>query len=364
MNFVTNTHNISSEIVLISNAKQSEDCALSILANTFSGVIIIKSIDGLNTSLFIRAAIFDIDSHSSVDISWVRRSYPKTYIIIFQPNASTNPELRLQYFDAGANMVAHDVSSIINTLTTAVMNVGNNGGFYVCPYCDYHSLTEEEMWYHMPTFHINCKNESKRVQCPICQELTHDPLQVHIHENHGPKSHRNNHARTRLYSFSLVVCRHPTTGLYLLCQEFANQGFWLPGGAVDPGESLTAAARRETMEEAGVDVELKGILAIEHHPSFSASTKECFVRLRTIFYAEPTNLNQLPKSSPDFESAGACWCSYDQIIRGLKLRGREPLQWIRYVGILVYGKLVYTILDTYEYTCSGVKYRCMHIYLY
>jgi hypothetical protein len=47
----------------------------------------------------------------------------------------------------------------------------------------------------------------------------------------------------------------------------------LLGGAVDPGESLTGAAVRETMEEAGVHVTLKGVLGIEYHPMGQASSK-------------------------------------------------------------------------------------------
>ena len=47
----------------------------------------------------------------------------------------------------------------------------------------------------------------------------------------------------------------------------------LPGGAVDPGESLTGAAVRETMEEAGIHVTLKGVLGIEYHPMGQASSK-------------------------------------------------------------------------------------------
>lgn len=42
--------------------------------------------------------------------------------------------------------------------------------------------------------------------------------------------------------------------------------FWLPGGRVDPGEGLMEAALRETREEAGVDVDLTGVLSIEFRP--------------------------------------------------------------------------------------------------
>ena len=39
-----------------------------------------------------------------------------------------------------------------------------------------------------------------------------------------------NQEDTILSCFSLVVCRHPLTGAFLVVQEFANSGFWLPGG--------------------------------------------------------------------------------------------------------------------------------------
>lgn len=66
------------------------------------------------------------------------------------------------------------------------------------------------------------------------------------------------------------------------------------------------------MEEAGVDVELKGILAVEYHPCGvqdrgGSDGPRNLVRMRVVFYAEPTEeyLHRPPKSIPDFESAGS-----------------------------------------------------------
>ena len=107
----------------------------------------------------------------------------------------------------------------------------------------------------------------------------------------------------------------------------------MPGGAVDGGETLTSAAVRETLEEAGLHVELKGILAIEYNPcgklAMHSDANDYLVRLRVVFYAEPTeaSLHCYPKSCPDFESAGAAWCSLEQMTT-IKLRGSEPLQWV------------------------------------
>jgi 8-oxo-dGTP pyrophosphatase MutT (NUDIX family) len=62
--------------------------------------------------------------------------------------------------------------------------------------------------------------------------------------------------------FSLVICRHPD-GRFLAVEEINNRGWWVPGGAVDKDETLQEAAIRETKEEAGIDVILKGILRVE-----------------------------------------------------------------------------------------------------
>jgi len=43
--------------------------------------------------------------------------------------------------------------------------------------------------------------------------------------------------------------------------------YFLPGGAVDHREHLMTAAIRETKEEAGVDIDLTGVLTIHYTPS-------------------------------------------------------------------------------------------------
>ena len=55
----------------------------------------------------------------------------------------------------------------------------------------------------------------------------------------------------------MVIVKRKCDGKYLLVEEFANKGYWLPGGKVDPGESLSKAAIRECKEEAGIDIKLR-----------------------------------------------------------------------------------------------------------
>lgn len=100
------------------------------------------------------------------------------------------------------------------------------------------------------------------------------------------------------WCFGLVVVRHPETKKYLLVHETGNRGWWLPGGRVEPGESFEVGAVRECKEEAGVDVELKGVLRVEFTPGGS-SEENASGRMRLIFYAEPIDPNQSKKYNQD-----------------------------------------------------------------
>ena len=98
-----------------------------------------------------------------------------------------------------------------------------------------------------------------------------------------------------MINFSLLIVRNPFKdsphfGKYLAVNETRNRGWWIPGGAVDFNETFEDAALRECKEEAGIKVDLKGILRIDHGVEGKDS------RMRLIYYAEPKNLAEAYKN--------------------------------------------------------------------
>lgn len=86
------------------------------------------------------------------------------------------------------------------------------------------------------------------------------------------------------------------------------------------------AAKRETLEEAGVKINLTGILSVQCRP------KRDYMRMRVIFLAEPLDEEDCePKTIPDYESVGAIWALPEDIGR-ISLRGAEPLHWSKYLA--------------------------------
>jgi 8-oxo-dGTP diphosphatase len=55
-------------------------------------------------------------------------------------------------------------------------------------------------------------------------------------------------------------------GIVLVRRRNPPHGWALPGGFVDPGESVARAARREAKEETGLDVELTELLGVYSDP--------------------------------------------------------------------------------------------------
>lgn len=104
----------------------------------------------------------------------------------------------------------------------------------------------------------------------------------------------------------------------------------MPAGGLDPGETFPEAALRETREEAGIDITLKGVLRVEHTIYHDATA-----RMRVVFYAEPTDPSQQPKSKADTESEFALWVTIEELLKLAEkppgLRGTELLDWATYI---------------------------------
>ena len=130
------------------------------------------------------------------------------------------------------------------------------------------------------------------------------------------------------FCFALVICKNEE-GKYLGVKETRNRGWWIPGGLVEPGEDFFKAAKRETKEEAGIDIEITGILRVEHSVQAKSTA-----RMRVIFFALPRLENIKPKSKADEHSESASWLSIEEIsslrTRGL-IRGDELYSWPNYI---------------------------------
>jgi phosphatase NudJ len=123
--------------------------------------------------------------------------------------------------------------------------------------------------------------------------------------------------------FAAVVVRHGDR--FLLVQERKHNNAWyLPAGRVEPGESLAEAAIRETLEESGVKVRVKGVIRIEHSPQSKGA------RLRVVFLAEPRG-DTATKKKADRESLRAEWVTLNELPK-YRLRGPLVEKVIRYVA--------------------------------
>jgi hypothetical protein len=194
---------------------------------------------------------------------------------------------------SGANMITDSIVALRSVLTSVISAIPfDKKGPFTCPYCQWSSLSFEQLYIHVPLYHTNSSELGGK--CEICRRTTRN-IGVHLHEDHQPVEHHRPGAAP-LYAFALVVCRRRRDQKFLVVQESGAMGFWLPGGRVEVGERLEQGAIRETLEEAGVKVRLMGVLKFEFTPRAEHN------RLRIIFYAEPADENDCePKTIPDYE---------------------------------------------------------------
>lgn len=111
-------------------------------------------------------------------------------------------------------------------------------------------------------------------------------------------------------------------GLYLLVEERDKTSgalvFNQPAGHLEDGESITAAALRETMEETGWQVELLGVLGI----ALYRAPGNGITYYRTTFLAAPVQPVTNALLDPDIHATH--WLDYEAIL-GNSARMRSPL---------------------------------------
>ncbi|MFL0797292.1 MAG: NUDIX domain-containing protein [Cellvibrionaceae bacterium] len=122
--------------------------------------------------------------------------------------------------------------------------------------------------------------------------------------------------------FVLVVVRKADR--FLLIRECKHGQLWyFPAGRVEPGEGIVEAAKRETLEEAGIGIQVNGVIRIEHTPVAYGT------RVRLILSAEPID-DSPPKSEPDDESLEARWFTLEDV-SNLPLRDPSVLNVFAYI---------------------------------
>jgi 8-oxo-dGTP pyrophosphatase MutT (NUDIX family) len=121
---------------------------------------------------------------------------------------------------------------------------------------------------------------------------------------------------------------------FLLVQEAKHEQRWyFPAGHLEVGEGFAEAALREVREEAGIEVQLQGILRLEHEPRTDGTA-----RIGVVYVARPVKEGPL-KSTADENSLQAAWVSLCEMAR-YPVRGPE----VPYVmGYVLDGPTIYPL---------------------
>jgi len=120
----------------------------------------------------------------------------------------------------------------------------------------------------------------------------------------GPK------ANSIVPSANVIVVNDP--GEILMIRRTDNGNWAVPGGGMDPGESITDAAVRETREETGITCTITGLVGIYTNPRhviLYTSNGEARQEFSIVFTARPAG----GKLQPSSETSEPQWVHPDAI---------------------------------------------------
>ena len=106
---------------------------------------------------------------------------------------------------------------------------------------------------------------------------------------------------------SAVARREGGSGEILLIQRADNAHWGLPGGHVEPGESVTQAAAREVLEETGCQIEVGRLIGVYSDPkrqTVELSSGECSQFVNLCFEARVIGEIGLPTTPEETLNSG------------------------------------------------------------
>jgi 8-oxo-dGTP diphosphatase len=125
-----------------------------------------------------------------------------------------------------------------------------------------------------------------------------------------------------------VICYHPVSGkIALIERKYPPLGWAIPGGFVDVGETVEAAARREMKEELNVDLKTLQFLGVYSDPQRDPRRHVVSVAFVGIITDEPVagdDAKNYQMVTPDHASALTLCFDHASIISDARKKGMIP----------------------------------------
>jgi 8-oxo-dGTP pyrophosphatase MutT (NUDIX family) len=106
------------------------------------------------------------------------------------------------------------------------------------------------------------------------------------------------------------ICFNPATNSILLVKHTYSEGWVLPGGGVEVGESMLTALKRELSEEAGLQCKSAKVIDVYHNSSISK-------RDHVVIYLVEDWQEEQTHEPPKLEIAEKAWFKLNELPEGL-----------------------------------------------